>query len=57
MTAAIAAGWYDSISDAATMKKVARVYGPNVDMADHYAERFARFSASYKRLKSWYRDA
>lgn len=57
MTAAIAAGWYDNISDAATMTKVARVYGPNADMADHYAARFVRFSASYKRLKSWYRDA
>ncbi len=56
MTAAVAGGWYPSLAATAVMTAKAHTYAPNVSLAPLYAERFADFSKSYKRLKPWYAE-
>lgn len=55
MVAAAAAGWYAGLGATMGMARVERCFEPDRRLAGLYAERFARFTALYRRLKPWYR--
>ncbi len=57
MTAAVAAGWYGSLDDAARMTRAARIFQPDPALADFYSARFDSFTRYYRRIKPWYRRA
>lgn len=52
MLAAVGAGLYSSLSDAAAMVRIEKVYAPNTALADHYDRLYARFRALYPALKA-----
>jgi xylulokinase len=54
MVAAVAAGWFKDLAAASTMARTDRSFVPDTQLAAHYAERFERFTAGYKRLRPWY---
>ena len=54
MTAAVAAAWFPNLKAAAAMARAERCFDPDPGLADLYAERFDRFTAAYRRLRSLY---
>lgn len=57
MLAAVGAGLYDSLGDAAAMVRIERTYAPNAALADHYHRLYRRFRALYPALKAVDADA
>lgn len=55
MVAAVVAGWYGRLQDTMGMARVERGFEPDRRLAALYAERFARFTSHYRRLRPWYR--
>jgi xylulokinase len=54
MVAAVAAGWYKDLAAASATTRTERSFVPDASLASHYAERFERFAAGYRRLRPWY---
>ena len=52
MLAAVGAGLYDSLGDAAAMVRIEQTYAPNTALAAHYHRLYARFRALYPALKA-----
>jgi xylulokinase len=53
MTAAVAAGWYAALEDAAVMARPGRLFRPDARLRAIHAERYALFTRYYSRLRRW----
>jgi sugar (pentulose or hexulose) kinase len=54
MTAAVAAGWFGTLAEAASMARAERGIQPDPALAPLYGERFSRFASAYRRLRPLY---
>ncbi len=55
MAAAVGAGWFKSLEEAAAMVQVQKIFEPNKALAELYETKFDAFVKNYQRIHSWYK--